>query len=91
MDTSQDILVIILSTALAVLLVLAITIAVLIVKLLQTIKRITTKAEHVIETAEHVSEAFSNVSGPLALFRVVRNVADMVSKHKSDSRKDKKG
>ena len=83
MDTSQDILVIILSTALAVLLVLAIAVAVLVVKLLQTIKRITDKAEHVIENAEHVSQAFSQASGPLALFKIVRNVADMVAKHKS--------
>ena len=89
METSQDILVIILSTALAVLLVLAIAIAVLVLKLLQSVKRITDKAEHVIETAGHVSEAFSNATGSLALFKVIRNIAEMVSKHSSNSKKDR--
>lgn len=87
METSQEILVIILSTALAVLLVLAIVIAALVIKLLQTIKRITDKAEHVIETAEQVGEAFSSATGSLALFRVVRNVADMVAKHTAKNNK----
>lgn len=87
METSQEILVIILSTALAVLLVLAIVIAVLVVKLLQTIKRITDRAEQVIETAEHVSQAFSNASGSLALFKVIRNVAEMVGKHAAKANK----
>jgi len=86
METSQDILVIILATALAVLLVLAIVVAVLIVKLLQGVKRITDKAEHVIETAEHVGEAFSNASGSLALFKIVRNVAEMVTKHTTNKK-----
>jgi hypothetical protein len=87
METSQDLLVIILSTALAVLLALAIAIAVLVIQLLQSIKRLTNKAEHVIETAEHVGEAFSNASGSLALFRIVRNIADMVSKHSPKANK----
>lgn len=91
METSQDILVIILSATLATLLALAIVIAILIIKLLQGIKRITDKAEHVVETAEHVGEAFSNASGSLALFKLVRNVADMVSKHKADANDNKKG
>lgn len=80
MDTSQEILVIILSTALAVLLILAIAIAVMAIKLLQTVRRITDKAEHVIQTAENVGEAFSNATGSLAFVRVLRNVSKMVSK-----------
>ena len=87
METSQDILVIVLATAFAILLVLAIIIAALIIKLLQGIRRITDRAEQVIETAEHVSQAFSNASGSMALFRVVRNVADMVSKHTTNDKK----
>lgn len=81
METSEQILVVILATALAVLLVLAIVIAVLIIKLLKTVGRITDKAEHVIQTAEHVGEAFSNVGGPLAIFKVIKNITELVSKH----------
>jgi hypothetical protein len=87
METSQDILVIILATVLAVLLVLSIVVAVLVIKLLGAVKRITDKAEHVIDTAEHVGEVFSNATGSLALFKIVRNVADMVAKHSSNTKK----
>jgi hypothetical protein len=89
MDTSQDILVIILSTTLAILLVLSIAIAVMVIMLLQTLKRLTDKAERVIETAEHVGEAFSNATGSMALFKVVRNVAEFAARHAAkDKKKD---
>lgn len=83
MDTSQDILVIILSAALAILLVLAIIVAVLVIKILQAVRRISDKAEHVIETAEHVGEAFSNATGSMALFKIIRNIASMAAKYSS--------
>lgn len=79
---SQDILVIILSIALAVLLVLSIVIAVLVIKLLQIIRRVTEKAEHIVSDVEHVGETFRNAAGPLTLFRLVSNIANIVSKHK---------
>jgi hypothetical protein len=91
MDTSEHILVIMLSVALAVLLVLAIAVAVLAIKLLKTINRISAKAENVIETAEHVSAAFSNAAsrslGGMAIFKVIKNVVDLVTKDKSKSDK----
>lgn len=83
MDTSTQILVVILATVLAILLVLSIVIAVLVIKLLKAIGRITDKAEHVIETAEHVGEAFSSATGSMAVFKLVRNITSMVSKYKS--------
>ena len=81
METSQQILVIILSTALAVLLILAIVISVLAIRLLKAIGRITEKAEHIVESAEQVGEAFSNATGSLALFKVIRNIAQIASKY----------
>lgn len=86
MDTSMQILVIILSCALAVLLVLSIVVVVLVVKLLKAISRITEKAEHIIESAEHVGAAFSEATGKMALFNVVRNVVSMVNKHSKKSK-----
>ncbi len=80
METSQEILVVILATALAVLLVISIVIAILAYKVLKAIRRITEKAEHIVESAEHVGEAFSNATGSLALFKVIRNVTSLVTK-----------
>lgn len=81
MDTSFDILVIILSVFLAIFLVLAIIIAVLVLKLVKHIKLVTEKAEHIIENVEHVGDTFRNAAGPLALFRIVSNIVNIVSKH----------
>jgi len=83
MNTSEQILVVVLAVVLAILLVLSIAIAIMVLRLLKSINRITQKAEHLIESAEHVSDVFRNAAGPLAVFRVVQNIADLVSKHKS--------
>lgn len=81
MNTSEQILVVILSTALAVLLVLAIALTVLVIKLVKTISRISEKAEHIVENVEHVGDTFRNAAGPLALFKVINNLVHVVSKH----------
>lgn len=78
METSQDILVIILSTTLAVLLVLCITIAIMTIRLLQAIQRIADKAEHVVQTAEQVGQAFSKATESMAVVRLARNFMSMV-------------
>lgn len=87
MNTSEQILVVFLSVALAVLLVVAIFVAVQAFRLLKVINRISEKAEHIVESAEHVTEAFSNATanaaGPLAILKVVQNVMNLVSKSKT--------
>jgi phage-related minor tail protein len=80
METSQDILVIILSATLAILLVLCIMISVLTIQVLQAVKRISTKAEGIVNTAEHVGQAFSNTAGSMAVVRLVRNIVELATK-----------
>lgn len=80
MNTAENILVIVLASALAIFLLLAVVAAVQIIRLLKTINKITDKAERVIETAENVGEVFKNAAGPLALARVVGNIIDAVHK-----------
>ncbi len=82
MDTSQEVLVVILSAALAVLLILTIVVSVLAIKLLQSVQRISEKAEHIIENVEQVGDTFKNAAGPLALVKVISNIVRMVSKNK---------
>lgn len=80
MNTTEQVLLVVLAAALALFLALAIVVAVQIIRLLKTINKITDKAEHIIETAESVGEVFKNAAGPLALARVVGNIVDAVSK-----------
>lgn len=82
MDTTEQLLLIFLSAALAVLLVLAIIAMVLAIKLMKSIRRISEKAENIIEDVEQVGDTFRQAAGPLALLRVVSNIVSVVNKHK---------
>ena len=82
LTTVQQILVIILASALVVLLVLSIVVSVIVIKLLKSIKVVTAKAEQVVESAEAVSLAFKNAAGPIGLLHVLQNIVRMVTKDK---------
>lgn len=81
MDTGFDILVIILSVTLAIFLILAITVAILAIKLFKTLNRIADKAESVVESAETVGRFFKTASGPLAVFKLIHNIVEGVGQH----------
>jgi hypothetical protein len=74
LHNAEAILVIIVSVTLTVFLVAAIVVLVLISRLIQSVRRIVTHAEEVIETAGSAAEMLRNASGPLALFKVIRNI-----------------
>jgi hypothetical protein len=80
MDTAANILVIVLSVFLAAFLILGIIVAIEVIRLVRVIHRVADKAEVVIESAETVGTIFKNVSGPLALFKVARNIVKAVKK-----------
>jgi hypothetical protein len=82
-DPATHALVIILSVFLALFLILGIIIFVEILKVMKTVRRIADKAEHVIDSAESVGAIFRNVSGPLSLMKVVANIVESATKHKS--------
>lgn len=87
MDTAAEILIIILASVLTIFLIAAITVLVLVVKILKKVKHITATAENVVDSAEAVGEVFRSASGPLALFKVVYNIVDK-AKHQRKSSKD---
>lgn len=62
-------------------LVLSIVVAVAVLKVVKSIQRMTDKAENIIANVEHVGETFKNAAGPMALFKVINNVAKVVSDH----------
>lgn len=86
MDTSTHILVIILSVTLALFLVLAITATVITIRVLRSIDRLVKKAEGIVNTAEHVGNVFKNVSGPIAIARLLQNIFEVVTKHNKRSK-----
>lgn len=81
-ETSLTILVVILSITLAVALILAIVLLVKLIKISNSIQRITLKAEQIADKAEAVSELFEKSSGAVAIGRLVSNIADMVNRKK---------
>ena len=80
MHNAESILVIIVSSVLTIFLVASIVVLVLVAKLIASIKRIVEHAEQVVETAGEAAEMLKNASGPLALFKVVRNMMNSLDK-----------
>jgi membrane protein implicated in regulation of membrane protease activity len=79
MNEAEQILVVFLSTALAVFLTLSIILTVQGIRVMRTVQRIAEKAETIVETAEHVGTVLKNVSGPLGVLQIVRNIVDVTN------------
>jgi hypothetical protein len=77
-----EILVVILSITLAIFLVLAITIAVLVIKLVQSLRLVVAKGEHLVDSAEEIGETIRRNAGAVGLARVLMNIMNAVNKAK---------
>lgn len=80
MQNAEAILVIIVSSVLTLFLITSVVVLVMIAKLVSAIKRMVDHAEQVVETAGEAAEMLRNASGPLALFKVLRNVVNSFDK-----------
>ncbi len=80
MQNAESILVIIVSAILTLFLILAIVVLVMVANLIRVLRRIIDRAERVMETAGEAAEMLRNASGPLALFKVLRNIIKAVEK-----------
>lgn len=87
-STWFEVLVIILSSLLAIFLLLAITLAILLIKVVRQIRRITEHAEQVVDKAEDIAEFFRNTTGPVAVIKLLSNIGEAVQRK---SRKFKRG
>ncbi len=88
MDTTEKILLIILASALALFLILAIVSIVLVIKMLKSINRITDKAEKFVDSAEAVGQIFKSTAEQMTFLRLIRNVAELVGKHHKPNDKE---
>lgn len=84
-DASLKVLVIILSTTLAVFLVLAIVLTIKFIQVASALKNFTQKASELADRAEAVSEFFEHKAGPMAVTNLIGNILEVVS------RKNKRG
>jgi hypothetical protein len=87
MENAQEILVVFLSTALAIFLLLSIILLVICIKIANHIKRISEKAEAITDRAEDIADFFSKAATPMALGKVIGSVVDAVRGSKRKGRK----
>ncbi len=74
MNTAEQVLVIMLSAALAIFLICAIIATVKVIQILSHVKSLTLKAEALADKAEEVGEFFKHSAGPVALAKLISNI-----------------
>ena len=85
MNTAEQILVVILAAALAVFLVLAIVIAVQVIRLIKVLNGIALKAQDFVDSAEKTADLVKSAVGQLSVMRFAHSIFDMVAKHSKKS------
>ena len=81
LSTAQQILVVVLASALAIFLILSIVAAVLVIRLLATLRMVANKAEHIVESVESVGDVFKRTAGSFGVLRFLRGIVDTVHNH----------
>lgn len=82
LNTTQQVLLIILSSFLALFLVTGIVLGVMVIKIMRHIKHITEKAEQIADKAESVTTFFQQTAGPAAMAKLVSNIMHTIREHK---------
>ena len=91
MENAETILVIILSSFLAIFLLLGIILLVKAIKIADQVKRITDKAEAMVDRAESIGEFFRKASSSFAVGRVLSSIASTMFNRSSKSGKKRGG
>jgi hypothetical protein len=81
MNTTLDVLIIIVSATLSVFLIVAILLTVKLIQITQSLKRIALKAEKIADSADAIGTFFRQTATPIALGRFITNIVDAVRKH----------
>ncbi len=78
MDTAFNILVIGLSTLLAIFLILSIVAVSMVLKLLKSLRQVVAKGEQLVDSAEALGETLRNNAGAVGLLRMIMKFVGMV-------------
>ena len=87
MNGYEQVLVVVLSSFLALFLLLGIIVLVLVIKVLKTVKKVTDHAEQLATKAEAVGDFFQHAAGPMAIGRGLATVAEMFFKRQNQRKK----
>lgn len=87
MENAEQILVVILAVMLALFLVLGAIALSKLIKLLDSLKRISEKAEQLADTAGTVGEMFKYTAGPVAVAKLLANITGIIFKNKGQRSK----
>ena len=82
LGTTQQVLLIILATTLAIFLILAIVATIVLIRFVQSLRRIAQTAERVVESAESVGDILKKAASPIGVFQFVRGIVDTATQHK---------
>ena len=78
MNTTFDILVIVLSSLLGIFLIISIVTAVLVYKLVKALRGVVAKGEHLVDSAEEIGEALRRNAGAVSLLKMVMKFVNKV-------------
>jgi hypothetical protein len=84
MNTTFDILVIVLSCLLGLFLILSIISAVLVLKLVKSLRNIVAKGEHLVDSAEMLGETLKRNAGAVGILRLVMKFVGAMNKGKKE-------
>lgn len=84
MENAETILVIFLSSFLALFLLLGVVLIVNLIRLVRKINEVAEAAGEIVQNVESASELFKKAAGPMAAGKFLVNIADMVMKHRKD-------
>jgi len=76
MDTTAEVLLIIVSTVLSVFLLLAMVALIFFIRVMRQVKQITERAENVAETMESAAYTFQKSATPLAVLKLIGNIVE---------------
>ena len=88
MTTAEQILVVFLSTALAIFLVIAIVAGINAIRLLKTMQRVADKAEGFVNSAEAVGHMVKQTVGALSLSRLAKGILNFAHSKQQESEKE---
>jgi hypothetical protein len=80
MTTTDNVLLIIVTSLLSLLLLAGIVLTVVLVKLANSVRRVAAKAENVVDSVESAAEVFKDTQGRLAFIKLIRNIIKLAQR-----------
>lgn len=84
MNTTFDVLVIVLSCLLGIFLILSIVAVALVLKLVSALRKVVAKGEHFVDSAEEIGETLRRNAGAVGIIKTLMKFMNMVNKARRD-------